>query len=92
MEWVCPICQKICISNQEICEHAASLFRALNGKTIWRIRFFNKFYYQFLSDEQYEALLRGKTLIFSEVAQLFQFHAQTWTGVNALGKKVSIFE
>jgi hypothetical protein len=91
MEYLCPTCHQVFQAEAEICPHLLSFFASLHGKKVWRIRYLHRYAYEFLSDEQFQAMVNEKPLIVSEAMCVEDFNAATCTGVNSIGKIVSIF-
>ncbi|MEW9669245.1 hypothetical protein [Ammoniphilus sp. 3BR4] len=91
MEFYCPPCQKV-VNQQEVqCEKLTSYFISMQGKRIWRIRFLNRFAYQYLSECQYKDLTRDQPAILSNATYWDDFNPQTFTGIDARGTRSSIF-
>jgi hypothetical protein len=92
MEYYCPSCQKEVNDEFGMCDTSKDWFYSLQGQKIWRIRFLNRFAYQFLSEQQYQAMMEEKPLILSDASYWEQFDLDTLTGVNSHGVRTSIFE
>lgn len=92
MEYACLTCHRVFQAETELCAHLLSFFASLQGQKVWRIRLPNRYAYEFYSDEQIQATVREKPLLVSEAMYVEEFNAKTFTGVNSLGKIVSIFE
>ncbi|WP_301168747.1 hypothetical protein [Brevibacillus nitrificans] len=91
MEYICFTCQQVFETGMQPCQHLAAFFASLQGQKIWRLRFLNRYAYEFYSDPQIQQLLAEYPLMVSEVLCVDEFDCKTHTGVNALGTRVSIF-
>lgn len=92
MEYACLACQQVFAPGMELCAHLQQFFASLQGQKIWRIRFLHRYTYEFYSDPQIQELVRDQPLMVSEVLCVEQFDNRTYTGLNALGDRVSIFD
>ncbi|RNB88702.1 hypothetical protein EDM59_06225 [Brevibacillus nitrificans] len=92
VEYICLTCQQIVESRKDLCTHLQQFFASLQGQKIWRIRFLHRYAYEFYSDLQIKDLISEQPLMVSEVMCVEEFDPRTYTGVNTMGKSVSIFE
>lgn len=92
MEFYCPTCQKV-VNEQKIqCEKLTSYFISMQGKRVWRIRFLNRYAYQYLTECQYQELVRNnQPAILSNAACWDDFNPDTFTGIDSRGARSSIF-
>ncbi len=91
MEYICPSCQKAVSYGEKMCEASRDWFSSLKGKGIWRIRFVNRYAFQFLSQQQWQDRLEKGPLILSEACYWENFDPDTLSGVNSQGIRTSIF-
>lgn len=92
MEYFCQTCQHVFETEAELCPHLSQFFTRLHGQKLWRIRFLHRYAYEFYSDSQLQELLSNRPLMVSEVLCVDQFDSRTFSGRNALGARVSIFD
>lgn len=92
VEYTCLTCQQVFASEKGLCPHLQQFFTSAEGQKIWRIRLLHRYAYEFYSDSQMQELVREQPLMVSEVLCVEQFDTRTYTGLNALGQRVSILE
>lgn len=91
MDFYCPTCQKV-IHPHVDCDKLQVFFISMRGGRIWRIRFLNRYAYQYLSEQQYHDLIKNQDLILSNANCWDDFNPEDFTGLNSCGERTSIFE
>jgi len=91
MRYICPLCEKAINHDEAKCEKKDEWFLKLSGKGIWRIRFLNKYEYQFLTDEDFQKLLAHPLTILDEANHWDNFNPSDYYGTNSVGIRTSIF-
>ncbi|TCS79388.1 hypothetical protein [Tepidibacillus fermentans] len=92
MEYLCPLCEKKLTKIEEGCEKLHQWFAELKGKTLWRIRYLNKYEYIFLSEDDFQRLQQQGAMILDETTHWEQFDPDNFSGITTSGDRVSIFE
>ncbi|RXT05716.1 hypothetical protein [Ammoniphilus sp. CFH 90114] len=91
MDFYCPPCLKIVNQQKLKCNKLATHFISLKGKRIWRIRYLNRYAYQYITECQYEELVRDQPLILANATYWDDFNPHDYTGLDAKGSRSSIF-
>ena len=89
MNFICPLCEKNIDHTLKDCNKLKTWFYQLDGKSLWRIRLLNKYEYQFLTEEEFSML--KENVVLDEASQWILFDPATFTGINAIGDRTSIF-
>ena len=99
MMYICPLCNdKIidhphqnCGKAEEFCDKKYSWFIQLKGRGIWRIRYLNKYEYQFFTEEDFLIFQANGFIILDEAVFWEDFDPVSYTGLNSVGIRTSIF-
>ncbi|WP_134703957.1 hypothetical protein [Ammoniphilus sp. YIM 78166] len=91
MDFNCPACQKVINQQSVKCNKLASHFLSWQGKRIWRIRFLNRYAYQYLTEHEYHELVEETPLILSNATYWDDFNPINFTGIDSKGGRSSIF-
>ncbi len=102
MKYICPLCKKNIIDHpqqccgesesQHSCNRKDQWFFQLKGKGLWRIRYINKFEFQFFTDEDFLTLQTIGHIILDDASHWKDFDPNSYTGLNEIGQRTSIFD
>jgi hypothetical protein len=91
MEGYCPICRKVISLSHPLCDQAEKWFHSASGKKVWRIRQLNRYAYEYVTEEEYNAMQEHNSLILSDARSWDDFDGSTFTGIDCRGERTSIF-